>query len=174
VRPRVRTTSLFAIGLFVATLVLSQTVDWKEHAYPDDGFAIAAPSEPTFQKQIMKAVPGEVEAHIYIVPLKNAQLMLICATLHPNDKRTPEEVLSDAKKVVNVTDSKLAFEKKISLGEHPGIEIELEDAQYHQHSRAYLLDRRVYTLVAATYKNLPFPPEMQRWYESFRLLSKPK
>jgi hypothetical protein len=174
VRPRPGTTCFFAIGLFVATLAPSQTADWKEHAYPEDGFAIAAPSEPTFQKQTMKAVPGDVEAHIYTVPLKNAQLMLMCASLNANDKRTPEEVLNDVKKVVNVVDTKLVLEKKISLGDHPGIEIELEDAQYHQHSRSYLVDRRVYTLVAATYKDLQFPSEMQRWYDSFRLLPKPK
>ena len=173
-RARSKAGILIAGGIICAVAALSQPAAWKEFVYTNDGFAISAPSEPTLQKRIMKPVAGEVEAHIYVVPLKDAQLMLMYAPFHPNDKRTPEEALKAAKDGVALSGAKVVYEKKISLGDYPGIEIETEDAEYHQRGRFYVIDRKVYTLAVAAPKDAPFPTAMSRWYDSFRILHEGK
>jgi hypothetical protein len=159
-----------AAGVLCSVVAFSQALEWKEYVYADDGFAILAPSQPILQKQIMKPVAGEVEAHIYVVPWKSAQRMLMYAPLHPNDKRTAQEALKATRDGIDLSGAKLVYEKKISLGDYPGIELESEDAQVHQRGRFYVADRKVYSLVVAAPKDIPFPAAMNRWYESFRLL----
>jgi hypothetical protein len=119
----------FAFCIFLAITVFPQTSEWKEYVYADDGFAIVWPSQPVIQKRIMKSKAGDVEAHLYHVPLENYQLLFMCAPLHPNDQRTPKQALEDAKKGPNLTGAKLISEKSISLGRYPGIEIETEDGR---------------------------------------------
>jgi len=166
--------TVFIAGMLCAVVVFSQPAQWKEYVYAADGFAISAPSQPMLQKQTMKPAAGEVEAHFYVVPLQNAQLMLMYAPLHPNDKRTAEQALAETKNGITLSGAKLIFEKKISLGDYPGIELESEDGQYHQRGRFYVIDRKIYTLAVAAPKGTPFPTAMSRWYESFRILREGK
>jgi hypothetical protein len=161
---------LIAAAILCAVTALSQPAAWKEYVYGSDGFAISTPSEPEFQKQIMKPVAGEVEAHFYLVPLTNAQYMVMYAPLHPNDKRITEQALAATRDGIVLSGAKLVFEKKISLGEYPGIELEAESGQYHQRARFYVIDRKIYTLAVTAPEGTPFPTAMSRWYESFRLL----
>ena len=34
---------------------------WKEYSYPDDGFAMEAPSQPTLEKQRQATASGNIE-----------------------------------------------------------------------------------------------------------------
>lgn len=165
-----RKSILFAACIFGAVVAFCQASERKEYVYSDDGFAISAAAEPRIEKRTMKPVAGEVEAHFYFFPVKDAQMVVMYAPLHPDDKRTPEQGLNDAKKGITLSGATLVSEKAISIGKYPGIELEAEDAQYHQRGRFYAVERKMYTLAVAWPKDKPFPPEAQRWYDSFRVV----
>jgi hypothetical protein len=166
-----RKSTLFAICTFFAVMAFCQAGEWKEYVYAEDSFAISSPLEPRIEKRTMKPVAGEVEAHFYFIPLQNSQMVVMYAPLHPNDKRTPEQALNDAKKGITLSGATLISEKTISIGKYPGIELEAEDAQSRQRGRFYAVERKMYTLAVSWPKDKPFPAEAQRWYDSFRLVS---
>jgi len=119
----------------------------------------------------MRPEAGEVEAHFYFIPLQNSQMVVMYAPFHPNDKRTPEQALNDAKKGITLAGATLVSEKAISIGKYPGIELEAEDAQSRQRGRFYAVERKMYTLAVSWPKDKPFPAEAQRWYDSFRVVA---
>ena len=155
-------------------LALSQVHDWKEYVYETDGFAISSPMAPALEKVTMQPVAGEVEAHLYYIPLQNCRLVVMYAPLHPDDKRAPEQALQDSKKGIALSGAKLLSQKSISLGNYPGIELETDNGQHHQLGRFYAIDRRMYTLAADVPSGKEFPPEVERWYKSFRMVSATK
>jgi len=171
---KMRRAGLFAVCTFCTVVALSQSSVWKEYAYAEDGFAISFPKEPSIQKRTMQAKAGDVEAHLYFIAMENYNLLLMYAPLHPNDKRTPEETLNEARKGPMITGAKLISEKSISLGKYPGLEIETEDAGYHQQGRFYAIGRRMYALTISVPREKPFPEGLQRWYDSFRLVEPKK
>jgi hypothetical protein len=166
--------ALFVICTLCAVVAFCQAGAWKEYTYAGDGFAISSPVEPSLEKRTMKPMAGEVEAHFYYIPMQDFQMFLMYAPLHPNDKRTPEQALNDSRKGIALSGAKLISEKTISIGKYPGIELETEDAQFHQRGRFYAVDRKIYTLAVSAPKDRPFPAEAQRWYESFRLVGAQK
>lgn len=166
--------ALLAISLLASILAFSQANTWKEYIYAEDGFAVSSPVEPSLVKQVIKPVAGEVEAHFYFIPLEHCKLMLMYGPLHPNDQRTPEQALQDSKMGITITKGKLISEKSISFGAYPGLELETEDGQHRQRGRIYVIDRKVYVLAADVPIGQQFPGEVQRWYDSFRLISAKK
>lgn len=162
--------AVFAAGMLFTVVAFCQTTEWKEYVYAEDGFAVSSPLEPRIVKRTMNPVAGEVEAHFYFIPLQNSQMVVMYAPLHPNDKRTPEQALSDAKKGISLSGATLISEKTISLGKYPGVELESEDPQNRQRGRFYAVERKMYTLAVSWPKDKPFPAESQRWYDSFRVV----
>jgi hypothetical protein len=169
-----RNAGVTAICLCCGVLTWSQTAQWKEFVYQDDGFAISAPSQPIMQKRMMKPLAGEVEAHVYFIPAPEYQMMVMYAPLHPKDKRTPQQALEDAKKGPAVSGARLLSQKSIMLGKYPGLEMETEDDDNHQLGRFYAVNRRMYTLAIAVPKGRPFPAEAKHWLESFRIVAPEK
>lgn len=165
---------LLATYLLSGLLALSQSTTWKEYVYGEDGFSVSSPVKPVLAKRTMKPAAGEVEAHFYFIPLENCQLMLMYAPLHPNDKRTSDQALQDARKGISLSGAKLLSEKTISLGSYPGIQLESDDGEHRQLGRFYAVDRRMYTLVADVPTGKQFPAEAQQWFESFRLIEAKK
>jgi hypothetical protein len=167
-------TALFAFCIFFTVIALSQSSQWKEYVYAEDGFAILSPREPEIQKHTLPVKMGEVEAHMYRIPLENYLVVIMYIPFHPDDKRTWEQALTDAKEALSKSGAKLISEKPILLEKYPGVEIEVEDARYHQQGRFYIAERKMYAVTASTLKGKAFTQEIQRWFDSFRLVEPKK
>jgi len=185
--PKSRRTGLFAFCIFFTVLGLSQqSPEWKEYAYADDGFAISAPLEPHTSPHYIDGGRGEgLLGHSYFFSLprqmKNGtyRFLLEAISRREIDQRTPEQVLEKAKDIYAsylgtsfkyATPATVIFEKPISIGKYPGIEFEMQHDNLRYLGRFYVVDRRVYSLTVGTQTQVPFPEEMQRWYNSFRLI----
>jgi hypothetical protein len=167
---------LVTIGIFCAVVALAFSKDsvWKEYVYAEDGFAISAPAKPKLEKKMLGRVGGEVEAHFYYFPVKDSYLLITCFPLHPSDQRAPQQVLNDEKESAVPKLGSLVSENSISLGGYPGIEIEAQTVPMHSRVRYYAVGRRMYMLMAVAPREKPFPAELQRWSESFRLVGEQK
>jgi hypothetical protein len=110
----------------------------------------------------------------------SAYRFLLAATRRRDiDQRTPEQVLKEAKDIYAsylgtslkyATPATVIYEKPISIEKYPGIEFEMQHDNLRYLGRFYVVDRRVYSLTVGTQTQVPFPEEMQRWYNSFRLI----
>lgn len=173
--PSVRKAAVFAFFLCCVVLVFSQNGEWKEYVYAEDGFAISSPREPAVQKSTVPVKMGEVEVHLYNIPLEKYQVVILYSPFHPNDKRTAEQALNDGKQPLLQSGAKLISEKPVSLGKYPGLEVEAENARYRQHGRFYVVERKMYAIIASTSQGKAFPAEeLQRWFDSFRLVEPKK
>jgi hypothetical protein len=187
--PKSRSTALFTFCICFTVLGLSQSTEWKEYVYAEDGFAISAPLAPFIHPDYLDGGKGEgLLGHSYFFPLTRQQqeasgynFLLEVTLRRDGDQRTPEQVLNDAKNHYASyfgTSFKLAsparviYEKPISLGKYPGIEFQMQHENIRCVGRFYVIDRRAYSLTVGT--GLPFPDEMQRWYRSFRLIEATK
>jgi hypothetical protein len=182
-----RRTTLLASCILVAILVFSQDTQWKEYVYAEDGFAISAPLEPRTYSNYRYGEKGEgIVGHSYLFPLtiqerdgSGYEFLLKVSLRQDSDLRTPEQLLNDAKNLYASylgTSYKLAspatvvYEKPISLGKYPGLELEMQHECCRYLGRFYVVDRKTYSLTVGTYTQRPFPEEMQRWHNSFHLI----
>jgi len=189
--PKSRKTALFAFCIFSAVLGLSQSTEWKEYVYAEEGFAISAPLKPWIRPHYLDGGKGEgIVGHSYLFPLTKQEedgsayrFLLEVSYARDNDKRTPEQVLNDAKNLYASyfgTSFKLASpatvidEKPISIGKYPGIEFEMQHDNIRCLGRFYVVDRKRYSLTVGRQTHSPFPEEMQRWYNSFHLIEAQK
>jgi hypothetical protein len=179
-RKVLRTVS-FAFCVFVTVAVFSKSGEWKEYVYAEDGFAISAPKKPDFNSSGPKDFPEAgkeiaktfTTVHTYMVSLNtDSGLVVMYYLLSPKNKRTPEQVLAEQKKVFD--DISIVSEKSITLGKYPGIEIEIERRDSHEKRRIYAVGRQVYVLAGLTRADKALPEDLQRWYDSFRLVGAQK
>ena len=66
---------------------------------------------------------------------------------------------------------RVVSEKALSLGRHPGRELHVENAEQSMRIRLYLVDRRLYKVVAAWPKSRAFSVDADLYLNSFRLVN---
>jgi len=171
----------FAAGVFVVLFCATfafplQTAEWKDYPYASDGFVVSSPSQPAMSKQTVKSAAGDVEIHFYAISLTGDKGLMICAnTLHPDDRRTPQQILNETKLgAASAVKAKITSETPISIAAYPGVQIDFEAEKYHGRSRIYSVGRLLYQIMAVTPTGQPLPNEAARFYDSFRLLNAPK
>jgi len=68
------------------------------------------------------------------------------------------------------TVSKLVSAKEISLDGNPGIEMEIENTNFHLRARYYMVNGKVFALQSSAPSDLPFATDTDRIFDSLRLL----
>jgi len=170
------------LGLLVvvaaATAAAAQTDTWKEYAYPDDGFAISAPSEPEVTSQPIYVAGGTADAHVYtIAAWPDKALMLFIFQRDRADRRTTAQFHQQAREgSLGAVNGKLRKRSDVTLGKFAGVELEFEaqhpnlDTHTHQvRSRYFVVGRKIYHLIAIAPLDGSFPDDADRWFKSFRL-----
>ncbi|MFY9620207.1 MAG: hypothetical protein WAM70_12515 [Pyrinomonadaceae bacterium] len=100
------------IVLIGTAVVFCQTSTWKTYEYPEDGFAVTAPTKPVFEKE-----PGEKpieEIHFYSVDLGGSSGVMFAITDFHEEPTVPlRDVLHAAKNGgLTRTKSRLVSEKR--------------------------------------------------------------
>jgi hypothetical protein len=141
---------------------------WQQYSYAEDGFSIAAPSKPEFQKVSQEALDN----HNYNISLAGDRALLISVTdTKQGDKLEPQRALPAAKdSFVKKLNLKIISERAIKLAEHPGIEFEGRSDQWHVKSRLYAVKGMLFNLVSIGPASMPVAPETDRVFDSLMLL----
>jgi hypothetical protein len=160
-----------SVALAISASAVSCRHEWKEYVYTKEGFAFSAPSTPTFARQVAKTVLGPIESHTYSVDLGGNLGFAVTVTDFGYGDQLPRQSLQDAKNgSLKETNAKLVNEREISLGDVPGVEIEMATASSHAQARYYLLKRKLVTLISSAPSGKPFSADTQRFFGAFRLL----
>ena len=154
----------------------TQLHNWKEYVYANDGFAVSAPTQPTVERTTAISPGGEVEVRFYRFSLtRDSGFMIATNDLNPADGRTPQQILTDGKYGAAAgAHGKLVSAMPITFGKSPGIQVEIEAPRYRIQSRQYVVGRKLYQLVVGAPTGQPLPPERDRVFRSFRLVSSPR
>ncbi len=157
---------------WTALVASAQTNEWAEYIYADDGFAIFAPAEPVRETGTVRGVGGPVELHYYSISLgHDSGFMVIHGRLHPDDQRSPQQVLTEAESgTIRAVRGSLIAEMPVSLGDYPGLQVEIEMEKYHSRNRYYVVQRTLYQLLSVAPMGSPIAPETDRFFHSFRLV----
>ncbi len=161
-------------SVYPRALSSSDTPDWKQFVYEDDGFAISAPTEPGLRRGTAIVGDGEVEQHFYSISLgEDSGWMAIAYTLDPEDKRRPEQILAEKRdSALESVHGKLISEMPILLDGYIGLQVELESEKYRARNRYYVVGRRMYELLSIAPMEKPIHRETDRFYRSFRLIGR--
>jgi hypothetical protein len=149
---------------------------WKEYAYPNDAFVIAAPAEPKLSREPLRVFGGSANAHIYAVKGgEQGALVVLVEDRQPSDQRSDQDVLEQARLGVLATAHAIVtVQQNRTLGDHRGAQIDLEavdsnGARKRVRDRFFVVGRRLYQIIAIGPAGDPLPADAERWFASFRL-----
>ncbi len=147
---------------------------WLEYSYADDGFALKAPSQPTFEKQQDPTASGNIELRQYSVELtSDVQIMMNVSDFPNANHGTPRAALEGAVNgSIQNTKATKTSEQDIELQQVPGIEFEAETSGYHLLGRYYWKNNRLFALIAVSPTAQPVPPDELRVMDSLKFLAK--
>lgn len=165
------TIALTACGGTAGTAEPGSSGKWSDHSYAKEGFAVSAPKEPSFFTQTAQTTAGPVELHFYQFEVGGGMLLVVAGRLHPNDKRSAQQVIAESKHgAVAGVKGKLTAEKTITLGKYPGIEFDIAAEKSHSRDRVYVANRKIYQVMAIAPVDRSLPAETEQFQQSFRIL----
>ena len=167
-----RTIACVAVLCFAA-VAGAQTADWKPYSYPADGFQASYPSAPELSMRDIPTDAGSFELRTYIAEVGPAALFIgVCNYGSKTEGKDPQELLQGAKiGALQNSNSHLVTEKKITLGDHPGLEFQAQSDSASFTARIYMVGNVLYQTLVVAPLDKPFP-EMTRFLDSFQLIAK--
>ena len=176
-RERLRAICLSSLMVCAAALALSQAPaanpGWQEYSYADDGFALKAPVQPSFQKLQQPTSSGNIELRQYSLDLPNNSGVIMSVSDFPNAKSlASKEALEDGVTgSIQATKATKTSEKNITLQQLPGIEYQADTATFHMLGRYYWQNGRLFAMLSVSPLGAPVPPDVLRIMNSLRFIA---
>ena len=163
------------LGILLA-LAGCESSPWKDFHSKEGGFSVSMPGTPVEKRQAYHTQAGPVEAHFFTVEADRGSLVYMVvygdypeALMAANDR----EMLLDAARdgAVGNIQGTLVSERTVSLGGHPGRELQVlsADGKLALRMRIYLANNRQYQVVAVMPKETRSTEDRDRFLDSFRL-----
>jgi hypothetical protein len=163
------------LGIVLA-LAGCESSPWKDFHSKEGGFSVSMPGTPVEKRQAFHTQAGPVDAHFFTVEADRGSLVYMVvygdypeALMAAGDK----EMLLDAARsgAVGNIQGTLLSERTVSLGGHPGRELQVlsADGRLALRMRIYLVNSRQYQVVAVTPKETRSTEDRDRFLDSFRI-----
>ena len=168
----IRTIACMAV-FSIAAAAGAQKSDWKSYSYPADGFQANYPSVPELTKKDIPTEAGSFQLHTYLAEIGSAALNISVCDFGPKPpQKTPEEILEGTKNAaLQNSSSHILREKKITLGNYPGLEFQAQSENALVTARIYLVGNLMYETLVVAPLGKPFP-DTTRFLDSFQLIAK--
>jgi len=156
--------------------------EWEEFTSEEGWFSITMPSEPTEQQQ---KLPDELVLHTFMAEGEQAAFAVMYSDfpemIAMADQEAVEKILDDGRdSALTSMSGTLVGEESASLGDHPGRHIVYEISEDTIPGggegilRVYLIDGRVFQLMALGVKGQLPAEDVERFVASFQLLEHKK
>jgi hypothetical protein len=154
-----------------AAPLTAQVPDWKAYSYPADGFSATYPSQPEIEKKEIPTPSGNFQLRSYLVQDASIALYIgVCDYGSAASIKDPDAVLQGAKNgALANSNSHLVSEKKIALGDNPGLEFEGASDAGHLSVRLYLVGATLYQTLVVSPPGSPYSGTA-RFLDSFQLI----
>lgn len=149
-----------------------QKPNWKNYDYPEDGFAISAPFQPTLEKDLVDTDAGKAELHTYNIDAGLLWSLGVSVNDISKYGDLPARELLQAAKNGSLTEvkGKLISEKEISLNGTLGVEYEIATPSYHSLTRCYYVNGKTIALISTARIDFPFFLNTDRFFSSLRFI----
>jgi hypothetical protein len=168
-------TKMLALILIAITLSGCQTAGWKEFRSAEGSFSVLMPGIPEEQAQTIDTLAGAVDAHLFVLAAEDAAY-LVSYSDYPKivvQQSNADDILDGVRdgEAANVRGALLS-EQIISLDDYPGRELKIDtlDGKVTLRSRIFLVNNRLYQVVAVIPKDHPTSDKnIDKFLESFTL-----
>ncbi len=162
-----------ATVLALAAVAGAQKSDWKPYSYPADGFRATYPAMPQLNRRNIPTNAGSFELRSYVAELGSAALTIsVCDYGAKATGKDPQIILQGVKNAATKnTNASVISEKKISLGNNPGIEFQARSENAQFTARVYLVGSVMYQTLVIAPLDKPLA-ESARFLDSFQLIPK--
>ena len=161
--------SLLALLLVAAAPYAARAANWQPWAPSDHSFSISFPTRPKTQTNTMGTHP--VQVVVSQAGKENFSVMFQDRDAEPSSGLMSRQMLDGVCDAYMGSASwKLLHKRDLTIGKHPGRELEVQDDSSHTVSlwRFYIVGKRVYQLTAVRPAGTP-TANAQRFMQSFRL-----
>ena len=170
---RLRMLSVAACLVCICVGARPQNTQWKAYSYTTDGFSAEFPSEPAIETQSVPITEAiKFDLRTYLVDSGSDGMMI--GVSHFGllvEGKDPDVLLQSGKQgALQNTQTHLVKEKKIKLGDNPGLEFEAENDSLHAVVRIYLANNTLYEVLVACPVGKP-AEWTNRFLDSFRVLA---
>jgi hypothetical protein len=167
--------------ILVATVLVACTragSDWRELAVHDGGFSILMRGQPQYVRQTLDTPAGRMEAHLYssdrpdayfAVGYSDYPLALVVGG-------SPQELFAGVRDtwLRRLEGRLLSSDDRITAGTYPGYvfsaEGKTQGADAFLDARLYLVEQRLYQIVAISRKHAVSQGVVNRYLDSFKLI----
>jgi hypothetical protein len=149
--------------------------DWKKVSPADQAFTIQFPAEPKQQDRDVKTPAGTVSVKVYYLePTDGKPGYFLSWSMHGDSPGPPVNLqtrLTRARAAaLATTKGKLVSEKKITLSNHPGLDLLIATEKGNfLHTRIYAVENRLYEIFLVGRRDQVTGAQAQRFLLSFRL-----
>lgn len=168
---------LFGILALLVAAGPVRAADWVEHKSADGGFSARFPSQPKTNVQEVQTAIGAIKMHMIITEQGNSGFTVIYAKFPDQVAQAPaEQILEGAKQGIIGKGIKVKTTKKISLGDHAGLELFGVDGNgMHLRARLYMVKTTMYQILVASKTEQGLTnDDADRFVSSFRLMNTPE
>jgi hypothetical protein len=171
--------TLFCVLAVVSVLSACGQSEWRELPVSDGAFSILMRGEPTYARQQLNTPAGKMVAHLYSSDRPDSFFAVGYADypLAAVVGRPPADLFSGVRDTwLRRIEGKLtASDNGIKLaGQYPGLEFQaggkVKGTDAFVHARFYLVDQRLYQIIAMGRKDAVPQGVINRFLNSFRLI----
>lgn len=167
------------LPLLLSLLAACGQSEWREMTIPDGDFTVLMRPEPHYARQELDTPSGKMQAHLYssdrpdsyfAVGYSDYPLTFALST-------RSEEIFSGVRDTwLKRINGKLLLSDTQTLGKHPGMHFSARGTVKGQEAfleaRVFLVDQRLYQLIAISRVNGTPQGVVNRFFNSFRLTTK--
>ena len=170
---------------FTILLISASIGDWKEFKSFDGGFRVIVPGEMIEKVKTIETAIGLLEYHTFIYQEEDSEadnvLYMVSYCDYPDHSIHSDstELLNDFFKntiesSVQSIDGELAYNTSVNLYEYPGRlwRINYNGGKAIIKTKAFLVNQRYYSIQGVTFRTKSLNPSMDRFLDSFKLLTK--
>lgn len=169
---------LAAFALCLALAGCGPSAEWRELAVSDGGFSILMRGAPVYTPQQFDTPAGRISAHMYHSDRPDAYFAIgyVDYPLALVVSSGPETILAGPQQAwMKRIEGKVTSTQPLKLaGKHPGVQFTVEgrykDRDALLEGRLYLVDQRLYQLIAISHKGELSQGVVNRYFDSFKLI----
>lgn len=167
---------LLSLAVGAALACADDQPEWKEFASKDGRFKVLMPGTPKQNKVETESDFGKGVLYMNVTLAGKSMYGANYCDFPAEIKKAPIKQVFDSSRdgaVANM-EGKLASEKDIKLGEHPGREIQIDVAEGKRlfRVRVYLVEQRLYQVVIFGSPEAATSKEADKFLDSFKLAEK--
>jgi hypothetical protein len=160
--------------LFIALLAACKPGRWREYSNQEGKFSVLLPGKPDETVQNVDTAAGAITTYRYQIDSNNTSFA-VAYTDYPADLislSNPEELLNEAREgALSNIQGKLLEEQQVKVNGFPGrhLRIESSGSKMMLEARIFLVDSRLYQVLAAYRTGSVEDREITKFLNSFKL-----